>query len=327
MSQAFWDDKRVLITGINGFAGSWLAEKLLERSSSVKIFGLKRTNSYLENIEHIKEKITLLNGDILDTASIEAVLRESEPYIVFHLAAQASARRAYEKPFETFSLNFTGTFNLMDMIRKFDGKISKIHFASSSNVYGYVKPEEIPIKETQEIRPIEMYGISKASAENLCKSYFNAYGLPVVITRAFHHEGPRCNADVIGMQIVQQGLNAKDGLTKNLAFGNVDAVRDFSDVRDIVNGYILAVQNGWNGEAYNLCSGKGYKIRELIAMMTVKLGLSGVKVEIDQTRVRKKDMPILIGDNSKAKNELGWKPEKDFKDTLVELINQHSKAI
>ena len=326
MSSNFWDDKRILITGVTGFAGSWLAEKLLERSK-IELFGLKRENSSLENMEHLKDKMTLLNGDILKMDSLSAAVKKCEPDIVFHLAAQALAKISYDEPFKTFSLNFTGTMNLMDAIRRYEGGISKIHFASSSNVYGDVKPEEIPIKETQEIRPFEMYGISKASADSLCRFYSNAYGMSIAITRAFHHEGPRCNKDVVGMEIVRQISNVVKGRAKTLFFGNIDVVRDFSDVRDIVNGYILAAEKCKKCDVYNLCSGKGYKIRDLIQQLIKEFNLDNVPVEIDKKRLRKKDMPILIGDNSKAKSELDWKPEIDFKDTLVELINHNIKTI
>ncbi|MBI4010642.1 MAG: GDP-mannose 4,6-dehydratase [Candidatus Aenigmarchaeota archaeon] len=326
MSSDFWNDKRIMITGITGFAGSWLAEKLLGKDG-VRVFGLKRESSSLDNVKHLKGKMTLLNGDVLNEDSLIDALKESEPDIVFHLAAQALAKIGYDEPFKTFSLNFTGTMNLMDAIRRYDSKIIKIHFASSSNVYGYVKPEEIPVNEKQEIKPFEMYGISKASADSLCRSYSNAYGMPIVVTRAFHHEGPRCNKDVIGMEIVQQISNAIKGLTKTLSFGNIDVTRDFSDVRDIVNGYLLAVERGSNGEVYNLCSGKGYEIRDLINEIINEFRLDGMRIETDPKKLRKKDIPIMVGDNSKAKKELGWKIEREFKNTLVELINHNVKTI
>ena len=327
MTSDYWKDRRILIPGINGFAGSWLAEKLLERNGDIAIFGLKRKDSSLEKIAHIKKKITLLNGDILDSNSVFSVLKESEPDVVFHLAAQALAKRSYEEPFKTFSLNFTGTLNVFEAMRRYEDDLGKIHFASSANVYGNVKPDEVPIKETQELRPIEMYGISKASADCLCRHYSNAYGMPVVVTRAFHHEGPRCHDDVIGMQIVNQISDAIQGLTGTLFFGNMGVVRDFNDVRDIVNGYILAAENGRNGEVYNLCGGRGYKIVDLINQLIEEFKLNQVKIEIDQKRLRKNDVPVLIGDNSKAVEELGWKPDRDFKDTLVELINDKVKTI
>jgi len=326
MSSDFWNDKRIMITGITGFAGSWLAEKLLEKHE-IEIFGLRRERSSLENIAHLKDKMTLVNGDILEMDSLLAALKESEPDVVFHLAAQALAKIGYDEPFKTFSLNFTGTMNMMDAIRRYDRKITKIHFASSSNVYGYVKPEEIPVNEKQEIKPFEMYGISKASADSLCRSYSNAYGMPIVVTRAFHHEGPRCNKGVIGMEIVQQISNAIKGLTKTLSFGNIDVTRDFSDVRDIVNGYLLAIEKGRNGEVYNLCSGKGYKIRNLINEIIKEFQLEGISIETDPKRLRRKDMPVMVGDNSKAKKELGWEIEREFKNTLVELINHNVKRI
>ena len=324
-SSKFWEGKKVLITGINGFAGSWLAEKLLEED--VQLFGIKRTNSSLEKINHTKDKINILNGDVLDADSLLSIIKEVEPDIVFHLAAQASARMGSKKPFETFSLNFQGTMNLLDAVRKSDIEIKKMQFASSANAYGEVRPEDIPVKETRDLNPVEIYGISKAAADYLCRSYAKNYGMPVVVNRAFHHEGLRCNEDMIGVVIARQIASAMKNGSNVMKFGNTEVIRDLNDVRDIVNGYIATVEKGKSGEAYNLCSGKGYRIGDLITKMLDKFNLDSVKIETDPARLRSKDMLILVGDNSKARNELGWEPKIDFEDTLVELINYYVKTI
>lgn len=323
-SSEFWEGKRVLITGVTGFAGSWLAEKLLE-NRDIQLFGLKRNDSSLAKIEHVKDSLTLLNGDVLDVNSLIDVIKQTEPDVVFHLAAQALARIGFQKPFETFSLNFNGTMNLMDAIRKSDVAVEKIQFASSANVYGKIK--ELPVKETHELNPMEIYGISKAAADYLCRSYAKDYGMPIVVNRAFHHEGLRCNEGMVGMEIARQIALVIKNKSHSLKFGNIDVVRDLSDVRDIVNGYTATVENGRDGEVYNLCSGKGYKIRDLIEMMVGKFNLGDVQIETDPTKLRAKDMPELVGDNSKARNELQWEPETDFQDTLVELINYYVKTI
>ncbi|MBI2547511.1 MAG: GDP-mannose 4,6-dehydratase [Candidatus Aenigmarchaeota archaeon] len=321
--KSFWDGKRVLITGVTGFAGSWLAEKLLEIAEDIKIFGLKRENSSLEKISHIKDRITLSNADMLDKTSLVGILKKLEPNIIFHLAAQASVVKGYEIPFGTFESNFVGTMNLVDSIRKSDINIEKMQFASSSNVYGKVKAEEIPIKETQELRPNEVYGVSKAAADHLCHSYATIYDIPIVVTRAFHHEGLRCSENVVGSQIAQQIAAIINGRLGLLKLGNIELVRDFSDVRDIVIGYLSSVENGKSAEAYNLCSGKGYKIKDLINNILTKFNIKNVKIEKDPLKIRSDEAPVIVGDNTKARKELSWDPSTKFEDTLTELINYY----
>lgn len=318
----FWDNKRILITGVTGFVGSWLAEKLAQ-GTNAEIYGLKRKNSGTQNLTHIEERITFADGDILDIDSLVNAVNSASPDIIFHLAAQGIAKRSFKEPFGTFSLNFKGTMNLLEAIRKSNVDVKKVQFASSANVYGEVPPENIPIKESQELNPVEMYGISKAAADYLCRSYAKLYGMPIVVNRGFHHEGPRCHEDMVGMEIARQVASVVKGEAKTLTFGNIDVVRDLNDVRDITDGYIATVERGKNGGVYNICSGKGYKIRDLIDIMLSRFNIKDVSIEVDPARLRSKDMPALIGDNSKAKIELGWEPKIDFKDTLVELINYY----
>ncbi len=321
-NSGFWANKRILITGVTGFVGSWLAEKLVQ-GTNAEIYGLKRQNSGIKKLTHIGERITFVDGDILDTDSLANAVNSVSPDVIFHLAAQGIAKKGFKEPFSTFSLNFQGTMNLLEAIRKSNADIKKIQFSSSANVYGEVAPQNIPIKENQELNPVEMYGVSKAAADYLCRSYAKIYGMPIVVNRGFHHEGLRCHEDMVGMEIARQVASVVKGDTKTLTFGNIDVVRDLNDVRDITDGYIATVEKGKNGEVYNICSSKGYKIRDLINTMLSRFNIKDIRIEVDPARLRSKDMPVLIGDNSKAKTELVWEPKIDFQDTLVELINYY----
>jgi GDP-mannose 4,6-dehydratase len=319
----FLKNKNILITGIAGFAGSWLAEKIYELQPNCQIFGLVKESSSLENISHIVDRIKILHGDILDIRSVQNAMKTSNPNLIFHLAAQASTKRGFEDPLSTYNINVIGTLNILEATRISDID-SIIHFTSTGNIYGKVPKEEQPIKEATPTRSIDPYAMSKALAEAICSSYFELYGMRIIRTRAFHHEGPRCQRDMICLKICKQIINAKNSGKKELIFGNVDIIRDFSDVRDIVKGYLLAVENGRAGDVYNLCSGNGIKIRDIIEKIATYAMLKDFQIISKPELVRQFDVPVLIGDNIKAKKELGWQPKISFEQTLKDMIEYYS---
>lgn len=322
----FLREKNILISGITGFVGSWLAEIICINQPKCNIYGLKRKTSSLEKISHIKNKINFIDGDMLDKASLERALKVSAPNFLFHLAAQASIAKALESPIETFNVDATGTLNLLETVRRHGNDLEAFHFASSGSIYGIVDEKELPIRETHPIKPTDIYATSKATADLLCYSYFGSYNTPIIRTRAFHHEGPRCREDMIGAKIAKEVVTASKEKKKELIFGNIEVVRDFSDVRDIVRGYILAVKRGKKGEVYNLCSGKGYKIKDLIEKALDFVGLRGKVSIVSRPKFfRKGEASSLIGDFSKAKKELGWKPTIPFEQTLKDMIDYYSK--
>lgn len=320
----FLENKNILITGVAGFVGSWLVEKILDLQPNCQIFGFVRNSSSLENISHALEKIKIIHGDVVDIESIKTALEASNPDIIFHLAAQSSTKESFDDPLRTYNINVFGTLNILESVRA-SGIDSIVHFASSGNVYGNIPKDEQPINETVPTRPMDPYATSKLLAETLCSSYSKLYGMKIIRTRAFHHEGPRCQKDMIGVEICNQIINAKKSGKKDLIFGNVDTIRDFSDVRDIVEGYLLAVENGNENDVYNLCSGVGVKIHDIIEKVATYVGLENFQIVKDSRLSRQFDIPILIGDNTKAKNELGWQPRISFEQTLKDMIEYYSK--
>lgn len=310
---------RVLITGITGFVGSHLADYLLEKGD-IEIYGIERWRSNTENIEHIKDRIKLIECDIRDSSSVDKVIKQVKPDKIFHLAAQSFVLSSWHAPAETLSTNIIGELNLFEAVRNSDSD-PVIQIAGSSEEYGLVKEDETPIKETNQLRPLSPYGVSKVGQDMLAYQYARSYGIKAVVTRAFNHSGPRRGEVFVVSNFAKQIAEIEKKKTDPvIKVGNLEAKRDFTDVRDIVKAYWLATEKCEYGEVYNICSGSCYSIQEVLDML---LGFSKVKVEIkkDPSRMRPSDVQILLGDNSKFCKATGWKPEIPFEKTAEDLIN------
>jgi len=316
-------NKRVLITGIAGFGGSWLAETILQNEKNVEIFGLKRPTTSTDNIRHISNKLRLFDADITYPNVLNKAIKEIDPHFVFHLAAVASSTRAREQPEIAMKTNVGGTRNLLDALSKKASDLRMFHFASTSTVYKKTRKVKL-LKETDPVYASDPYSKSKIEAEKICNEFLQDEGIPVIITRAFNQGGPRCREDIVANKIAKIAACAKKEGKREFAFGNIDAVRDFTDVRDIVEGYWLAARKGGIGEVYNLCSGKGMRIRDMIDMALDYVGLKGkVKIIVDKKLLREREADVIVGDNTKAKKELGWKPKIPFEQTLKEMIDNY----
>jgi GDP-4-dehydro-6-deoxy-D-mannose reductase len=315
---------KVLITGITGFAGSHLADYALARGS-VQVFGTARWRSPSQNIEHVLDKITVIDADLRDASSVDSLVADIRPDWIFHLAAQSYVVSSWKVPSETITTNIVGTVNVFEAVRR--AKYSpRMLVACSSEEYGFVKPEEIPITEDNALRPLSPYGVSKVGQDLLSYQYFKSYGTDVVRTRAFNHTGPRRGRVFVCSDFAIQIVEAQKGLRPYVSVGNVDAVRDFADVRDVVRAYWLALEKGEAGEVYNVCTGKGYSIREVLDML---MAISGADVEVrqDSKRLRPSDVPLLIGDNTKFSERTGWHPEIPFEQTLSDVFDYWRERI
>jgi len=323
----YWKEKRVLITGITGFVGSWLAEALLACGASV--FGLQRRQSVpnFSNIQHIKDRITLIEGDLHDTGSLIGAMNAAAPTDIFHLGAQSYVPYSFSAPVDTYYTNVVGTANLLEAVRLSEkAGVERVQFAGSSEEYGLVLKGETPISETNPLRPLSPYGASKVAGDLLCYTHFKAYGIPVVRTRGFNHTGPRRGPLFVTSRITRQVAECIVSGRKELVLGSLEPVRDFTDVRDMVKGYMLAVEKGKLGEVYNLASGKGMTIGE-VANFAMKIGGVQMEIKIDKSLFRPSDVMVLIGDNTKAKKELGWSPVIPFEKTVKDMITFHTENI
>lgn len=298
-----WNDKNVLITGIGGFAGSYLAEELLRREANV--FGLVRRRAdgrKSKNLVNkgIEEDVKLIGGDLTDITSLANALDKSQPEFVFHLAAQSFVPRSFENSMETQQINCIGTSNLLDAVRIKDVE-SKIIFAGSSEEYGLVIaskehyeqarkeygtifPEpgsipEVPIKETNPLRPMSPYAVSKVYGDYLMRNYYHSYGVDTVVSRAFNHEGAGRGPMFVTSVIINQIMKLKFNEVDKISIGNINAFRDWSHVKDIVNGYIALAEKGASGEVYNQGSMRTNSVLSYILLGLEEAGWNIEKIE------------------------------------------------
>lgn len=310
--------KKALITGITGFAGSHLAELLIKEN--VEVHGVQRWRSKNENIEHIKDKIHFHEADLLDAHSLYKVIDEVRPVFIFHLAAQSYVQSSWASPANTLEVNITGSVHLFEAVRKSDLGIT-IQIACSSEEYGKVLSNELPIRETNPLRPLSPYAVSKLAMDYLGYQYYESYGLRVIRTRGFNHTGPRRGDVFAESTFAKQIAEIEKGKKEPVVYvGNLDAVRDYTDVRDMVRAYYLAVQKCDPGEVYNIATGTGWRVG-LVLDMLLKKSSAKIKIIQDKERMRPSDVEVLIGDANKFKDKTGWKPEIPFEKTMEDLLN------
>lgn len=309
---------KALITGITGFVGSHLAEHLLEKN--FEVYGLIRWRSRTEHIDHIRNKLNLVEADVCDSHSTESAIKKIKPDYIFHLAAQSFVPASWNAPADTVNTNIIGTVNLFEAVRKSDID-PVIQVACSSEEYGFVKENELPIKESNPLRPLSPYGVTKVAQENFSYQYHRSYGLKIIPTRAFNHTGPRRGEVFVVSNFAKQIAEIEKKLRDPVIyFGNLEAQRDFTDVRDMVRAYLLAVEKCDPGKPYNICSGKVWKIQEVLDKL---LALSDVKIisKQDPERVRPSDVLVLVGDYSRFRDKTGWQPLISFDQTLKDTLD------
>ena len=310
---------KILITGITGFVGSHLAEYLLAQEG-IKVHGLIRWRSKLDNIQSILSQVTVHECDFRDASSVRTAIENIQPDRIFHLGAQSFVPTSWKAPTETLTTNIVGQVNLLEAVRAC-GLDCWIQIAGSSEEYGLVSENELPIREENPLRPLSPYAVSKVGQDLLGYQYFQSYHLPIVRTRGFNHSGPRRGEVFVESNFAKQIASIELGLQPPVMMvGNLTARRDFTDVRDMVRAYWLALERGDPGEVYNICSGKAYAIQEILDIL---LGFCSVKVEIktDPERLRPSDVPILLGSSEKFNRVTEWEPTIPFEKTLEDLLN------
>ena len=317
---------KVLITGITGFAGSHLADYILQNHPNVKVFGIARWRSRMENLLHIRDKIELFDADLKDLVSLKKCLAEIKPDRIFHLAAQSYVPASWTCPAETFAINSIGQINLFEAMLDLELK-SRIQIAGSSEEYGMVYPDEVPMKETNPLRPLSPYAVSKVAQDLLGYQYFKSYGLWAVRTRGFNHTGPRRGDVFICSNFAKQIVEIEKEKREPVMYvGNLETRRDFTDVRDTVRAYWLSLEKGEPGDVYNIGTGKAYTMKEILDML---LGLSReqVQVETDPKRLRPSDVEILLSDSTKFRKLTGWEPKIPLKQSLQDLLDYWRERI
>jgi GDP-4-dehydro-6-deoxy-D-mannose reductase len=307
---------RVLVTGASGFAGSHLAEFLV--SEGYEVFGFTDDPMLDNNLTALEGAVRLFKGDIRSRDRVRDALLEVQPERIYHLAAVTPGRGgADDRSF--WEVNVGGTAALLEEASKLPQ--TRVHIAGSSAEYGLLPTEANPITEKAELRPVGIYSVSKAAQDLLGFSYWAHQGLWVVRTRAFNHTGPREDtgfaSSTFARQIAEAELKPGDGVIR---VGNLNAFRDISDVRDVVRGYVAALERGKAGRVYNVCSSKAVQIREVLETL-VRMSNIPLKVELDTARLRPSDLPYQQGDAKLLRDETGWRPTISLESTLRDLLN------
>jgi GDP-4-dehydro-6-deoxy-D-mannose reductase len=332
---------RILITGTTGMVGSYLAEYLIQQKD-IEIYGTFRRRSRMDNLDSLKEagklniiageynikrltpsdtsKLNLLEADINDPFSIQSVIATVKPDCIFHLASQSIVAVSWKEPAETLNTNIIGTVNLLESVRATEIN-PVIHIAGSSDEYGYVLPNELPIKETNPLRPLSPYGVSKVAQEMLANQYFMSYGLKTIVTRGFNIEGPRRGEEFVSSSLAKQIAEIERGLRDPVIYvGDIYKKRDWSDVRDIVKAYMLLVEQCTPGEVYNIGSGIAMEIGELLTIL-LSMTDANITIKLDPSKLRPSDPGVLVCDATKFQKVTGWQPVIPFTKTLKDLLD------
>ncbi len=326
--------KKVFITGVTGMVGSHLLDYLVSETD-FEIHCLLRWRSSLENIEsHIdninkKKRIFLHYGDLREKLSLDLAIKKIKPNFIYHLAAQSFPKTSFSSPIDTYETNIIGTHNLLESVKEFS-KNSLIHICSSSEVFGRVSKDKLPISEDCNFHPASPYAISKAGTDLIGKFFYEAYDLKVLITRMFTHTGPR-RGDVFAessfaKQIAMAEANITDG---TIMVGNLESLRTISDVRDAVRAYfLLLTKKPKFGEIYNIGGNYSVKLKvlldDLINLSTVK---NKLRIKLDKERLRPIDADLQVPDTSKFRKHTGWKPLISYNKTIKDLLDYWREKI
>ena len=311
--------KTAMITGISGSGGSYLAEHILENHPEVNLTGLSRwrSGSSNKNLINIKSRIKIFECDLMDFSSTYNAIDAIRPDVIFHLAAHANVRSSFDTPLAVIDNNVMSTANLLEAIRS--AKIDPvIQICSTSEVYGQVKPEDIPISEDSPLRPSSPYAVSKVTQDLLGYTYFQAYKMKIIRTRMFAYLNPR-RADLFATSFARQVARIELGLQDTLLHGNLDSVRTLVDVRDAMRAYWDAVLYCNYGEAYNIGGDKIIKVGEFLDILKSKAKTQIIS-KIDNSLLRPSDVTLQIPSTKKFTDITGWSPFYSFEDSVVHLL-------
>lgn len=316
--------KTVLITGFSGFVARYFIDYLMQNCKDVHVIGIDINKpSYDFGIYEPNIKIDFCSIDMTNEDELRKVFDENSPDYILHLAAFSSVAYSWKHPSESFLNNSNIFLNLIEIIR--DKNLNcKILSVGSSEEYGLVSQEDLPLRENQNLKPLNPYAVARVSQEMLSKIFADAYGLNIVLTRSFNHIGPRQDQRFVVSSFINRILDLKDmGKTEGtIEVGDIEIVRDFVDVRDVVRAYYLILCKGKSGEIYNVCSGIPVKLGKIIDIINEETGMN-VDTKVNFDFVRPQDNAIIVGSPFKIGNELGWYPEISLRQSLKDMIDYY----
>ena len=307
---------RALITGITGFAGGHLAQILVDQGDEV--FGVDIRPA--QGLAHLSPAITSVTADLSDPAVITKLLSDIQPEAIYHLAGQPFVPTSWQDPWGTFENNTRPQLNILQAMVQQKSK-ARLLIVASNQVYGKVRPDQLPVKEDTPFRPDNPYGVSKVAQDMLGLQYHLSHGVDVLRVRAFNHIGPRQSPAFVSSSFAKQIAEIEAGQAEPvICVGNLEAQRDFTDVVDVMRAYALLVEHGLPGEAYNVGTGQAHSIQYLLDVLLDYCHVQ-IKIEADLARMRPSDVPILYADNNKLKAATGWTPTYTFEQSLKRVLN------
>ena len=312
--------QRALITGITGSGGSYLAEHIVQHHTDVAVHGIARWHSTTahQNLTQINDQVSVHECDLLDFSSVLGVLQEVQPDVIFHLASHANVRAGFITPLSVLNNNIMGTANLFEAVRS--ANINPvIQLCSTSEVYGQVRPEDVPIGENCPMRPSSPYAVSKTAQDHLGLTYWRCYDLPIIRTRMFAYFNPR-RTDLFATSFARQVALIETGKQQELLHGNLDSVRTMIDVRDAMRSYWDAAVFGEIGDVYNIGGPKSIRVGEFLDVLK-QLAKIEIPSRVDPNLLRPADVTLQIPDISKFVAATGWHAEYSFEESVEHLLN------
>jgi len=307
---------RVLVTGATGFVGRHLCE-FLNKQKNAEVYGTDLIDHEIEAEFPIK----LIECDLMNKDAVESCIKEVKPDLVFHLAAIASVPDAWKNPGKVLVNNTVCQLNILEVLAKNDLR-PRVLIVSTGEVYGAVDKNDLPIDELTRLRPNNPYAVSKVSQEFLGYQYFESFRIPVIISRSFNHAGPGQRGDFVVPSFVSQVVDIEhDSKDPIMLVGNLEAQRDFLDVRDVVRAYWDLITNGIPGEVYNVCSGKAVRIKRILEIL-LNNAKTNIKVKQDPDKMRPSDTPVIIGNNAKLKAISKWEPKIPIEQTIIDTLEK-----
>lgn len=308
---------RALITGINGFAGSHLADFLLAHSDEELYGGVFGD---CENIAHLEGRATFIAGDLRDPRFAEHLLEQAQPERIYHLAGQAFPPISWQDPWATLEVNLRAEVNLLDALVKHKSK-ARVLVIGSLEEHGRVDPQALPITEETPFQPDSPYGVSKIAQDLLGLQYYLSHQLPIIRVRPSNHIGPRQNEQFVTSSFAKQIAEIEAGRRAPvLQVGNLTAARDFTDVRDMVRAYFLALERGRPGQVYTIGSGRAWPISKVLDLL-LQQSTTSIRVEQDPTRIRPSDIPVLYCSAAKLQADTGWQPAISLEQSLHDILD------
>jgi GDP-4-dehydro-6-deoxy-D-mannose reductase len=320
---------KLLVTGISGFVGGHFAQFILDNNKDIELHGISRTRpnwNFVSNRSLLIKKLNFYQLDLLNMNNTSKIIKEIKPDYILHLASFSSVAKSWDKPVESF-LNNTNIFlNIVETIR-LNNLDCRILSVGSSEEYGYVAAESVPIHEDSRIMPTSPYAVARVAQEHLSILYSKGYNLNICCTRSFNHIGPGQSDSYVVSYLVRQFVEIKKGIKPPIIkIHNGNIIRDFVDIQDVIRAYKIILSNGKSGEIYNVCSGKGYKILDIINILSNMLDMD-VEVVQDKSAMRPLDSPIIVGSIDKMKAELGWEPRVPFEIGLKKIYDYWYRQI